>query len=390
MEGHWAKQCQKPKKTRSVGKKTEHANINVSNEPSDDSKHYLFLTTSSDEKIEGTAWCIDPGASQHMINKREFIENYREFRKPELVQLGDDREVKAFGKGNILIKLLNSGGICKSVEMKDVLYVPALTKNLLSVSELTRKGYTISFGQEKFVILNNEGTVLVSGKLNGKLYELDTAVLNKSLHFANSANVNDFSEEFWHQRYGHLNKKSLRDLQSQDLVDGISFNISENENKEACEGCLKGKQIRQSFPKEQANRAAGLLDLIHTDVCGPMPTKSHGGNSYFVTFIDDKSRFTAIYFMKRKDEVLSKFKEFEAMAQNITGRKIKYLRSDNGGEYTSNAFVQYLTSKGIQHQFTIPRTPEQNGIAESMNRTLQESGRSMLHGAGLPDSFWAE
>ena len=122
-----------------------------------------------------------------------------------------------------------------------------------------------------------------------------------------------------------------------------------------------------------------------------MPTKSLGGNSYFVTFIDDKSRFTAIYFMKRKDEVLSKFQEFEAMAQNVTGRKIKYLRSDNGGEYTSNAFIQYLTSKGnIQHQFTILRTPEQNGVAECMNRTLQECGRSMLQGAGLPDGFWAE
>ena len=222
------------------------------------------------------------------------------------------------------------------------------------------------------------------------MYELDTAVLNKSLHSANSPNVKEVSEEIWHQRYGHLNKKSLRDLQSQNLVDVIPFKFSENEIEEACEGCLKGKQIRQPFPKEQANRAAGVLDLIHTDVCGPMPTKSLGGNSYFVAFIDDKSRFTAIYFMKRKDEDLSKFKEFEAMAQNVTGRKKKYLRSDNGSEYTSSAFVQCVTSKGIQHQFTIPRTPEQNGVAERMNRVLQESGRSMLQGAGLPGGFWVE
>ena len=86
----------------------------------------------------------------------------------------------------------------------------------------------------------------------------------------------------------------MRDLQSQNLVGGIGFKISENEIEESYEGCLKGKQIRQPFPKEQANRAAGVLDLIHTGVCGPMPTKSLGGNSYFVAFIDDKSRFTAI------------------------------------------------------------------------------------------------
>ena len=170
------KTMSKAKETRSVGRKAEHANITVSNEPSDDSAHYLFLTTSDDGKIEGTSWCVDAGASQHMINKREFIENYREFLKPQIVRLGDDREAKAYGKGNISVKPLNSGGICKSAELKDVLYVPALTKNLLSLSEITRKGYSISFGNKKFVILNNEGAVLVSGKLNGKLYEFDTAV----------------------------------------------------------------------------------------------------------------------------------------------------------------------------------------------------------------------
>ena len=164
-----------------------------------------------------------------MINKREFIENYREFLKPEIVRFGDDREVQAHGQGNISVKPLNSGGICKTAELKDVLYVPALTKNLLSVTEITRKGYSISFGKEKCVNLNNEGAVLVSGKLNGKLHELDTAVLDKSLHSADSANLKEVSEEIWQQRYGHLNKRTLRYLQSQNLVDGIAFNNSENE-----------------------------------------------------------------------------------------------------------------------------------------------------------------
>ena len=125
--------------------------------------------------------------------------------------------------------------------------MPRLTKNLLSVSEIATKGYSISFGKEKFVILTNEGAVLVSGKLNGKLYELDTAVLNKSLHSANSANVKDVSEEIWHQRYGHLNKKSSRGLQSQNLADRIAFKISENEIEEACKGCLKRKTDQTTF-----------------------------------------------------------------------------------------------------------------------------------------------
>ena len=129
---------------------------------------------------------------------------------------------------------------------------------------------------------------------------------------------------------------------------------------------------------------------MHSDVCGPTNTQSLGVIRYFVTFTDDKSRYTAIYIMKSKDEVFQKFNEFEAMATNITGNNIKVLRSENGGEYMSKKFSDFLAQKGIIRQLTIPRTSEQNGVAEKLNRTIQESARSMLKTAGLSDSFWAE
>ena len=112
-----------------------------------------------------------------------------------------------------------------------------------------------------------------------------------------------------------------------------------------------------------------------------MQENSLGGSRYFVTFIDDKSRFTAVYFMKTKDQVLEKFKEYEVMVTNMTEKKIKILRSDNGGEYTSKEFSNYLKEKGIQQQLSVPRTPQQNGVAERMNRTTQETARSMIHNA---------
>ena len=121
-----------------------------------------------------------------------------------------------------------------------------------------------------------------------------------------------------------------------------------------------------------------------------MQENSLGGNRYFVTFIDDKSRFTAVYFMKTKDQVLEKFKEYEAMVTNMTEKKIKILRSDNGGEYTSKEFSNYLKEKGIQHQLSVPRTPQQNGVAKRMNRTIQETARSMMYNAGQDKKFWAE
>ena len=109
-----------------------------------------------------------------------------------------------------------------------------------------------------------------------------------------------------------------------------------------------------------------------------MQTESIGGCKYFATFIDDYSRCCAVYSLKRKSEVFEKYKEFEAIVTNECGQKIAALRTDNGGEYLSKEFEEYLKLKGIRHELTIAHTPEQNGVAERMNRTLMESARAMI------------
>ena len=147
---------------------------------------------------------------------------------------------------------------------------------------------------------------------------------------------------------------------------------------------------RKPFSAIGEIRSTRKLQLIHSDVCGPMPTESIGGNKYFVTFIDDYSRCCAVYFLKSKSEVSEKFKQFEMRVSNDCSQKINSLRSDNGGEYLSQEFESYLKSKGIHHELTVPHSPEQNGVAERMNRTLMESARSMMAHAGLPERFWAE
>ena len=119
-----------------------------------------------------------------------------------------------------------------------------------------------------------------------------------------------------------------------------------------------------------------------------MQTTSIGGAKYFVTFIDDYSRCCAVYFIKEKSEVLDKFKEFQTATN--AGSQIECLRSDNGGEYSSREFHEYLHENGIRHEFTVPNSPQQNGVAERMNRTLIESARSMLAHAGLSNEYWAE
>ncbi|KAE9565727.1 hypothetical protein PC116_g28540 [Phytophthora cactorum] len=159
---------------------------------------------------------------------------------------------------------------------------------------------------------------------------------------------------------------------------------------ELCDGCALGKQTRVSYMKSSPNRAKQVLEVIHSDVCGPMQTSTFSGKRYFVTFTDDKSHFCVVYLLRNKSEVADKFAEFVAMAETQTGKRVKTLRSDNGGEYTSGAMAKFCKDRGIEQKFTPPYTPQLNGVAERMNRTLVECARCMLEHAGLSKSYWGE
>ena len=117
---------------------------------------------------------------------------------------------------------------------------------------------------------------------------------------------------------------------------------------------------------------------------------SLGKSMYYVSFIDDFSRNTWIYFLRKKYQVFERFKEFKALVENHTDKKIKVLRTNNGREFCKNEFEEFCKKCGISWQKTTPYTPQQNGVAKRMNRTLMEKARSMLSGTGLGQEFWAE
>ncbi|MCH79927.1 copia-type polyprotein [Trifolium medium] len=191
----------------------------------------------------------------------------------------------------------------------------------------------------------------------------------------------------WHMRYDHLNFKSLSYLQSNELVNGLpAIKIP----KDICQHCFLRKQSRKLFAKEIAMRAKQILDVVYTDVCGPFDTLSLGGSKYFVSFIDEFSRMMWIQLMKSKDEVLQNFKSFKLEVKNQSGKKIKVLRSDGGGEYTSHEFSAFCEANGIKHEIIAPYTPQHNGMAERRNRTVMNMTRYMLKQKGLPHSFWGE
>ena len=208
----------------------------------------------------------------------------------------------------------------------------------------------------------------------------------KSQESVNVAQVEN-NERLWHRRFGHLNEQSMQKLVKKQLVNRLNYDTSGEIG--ICEACIGGKQCKNSF-KPSKTVTSMPLELMHSDVCGKMGCKSIGGAEYFLTLLDDKTHYAWVYPLKTKDQVFERFKEWQAEVENFTGQRLKALRTDNGGEFTSNSFQAHLKACGTRHELTIPKTPEQNGVAERLNRMLVEATRAMLLDAKLPHKFWAE
>lgn len=328
-------------------------------------------------------WIIDSGATCHMCSDESFFSELRKLDDVQEVSLGDGRVLKATAEGTVPLEMLLPDGNTQECSLKNVLLIPKLAYNLLSVSKATEAGKTFAFSESGCEILNSKGKCIAFATKGGSLYYLQFCRSQQQLNVATKSN----KERLWHRRYGHLNEQSLELLARSGLVEHLDYNVTNRVG--FCEACVEGKHHRNRF-ETSTTHTKELLELVHTDVCGKMGAKSIGGAEYFITFIDDKSRYSWVYPMKTKDQAFDRFQEWKLLAERHCGRKLKTLRSDNGGEYTSKQFKAYLKSEGVRHEYTIPKTPEQNGVAERLNRTLIESSRSMLLDAKLPQKFWAE
>lgn len=191
--------------------------------------------------------------------------------------------------------------------------------------------------------------------------------------------------ELWHRGFTHLHYRALSIVSK--AVTGIPKLQVNHEG--VCKGCAQGKNVKSPFPSS-GNKAKGILDIVHSDVCGPMTATSLSGYVYYVSFIDDYSRKTWIYFLKGKNEVFSKFKEFKALVENLSEKKIKIFRSDNGRELTSGKFKTFCKEVGIKRELSTPYNPQQNGVAERKNQTIMEAVKAMIHDQDLPMHLWAE
>ncbi|KAL0546602.1 hypothetical protein IC582_016514 [Cucumis melo] len=323
-----------------------------------------------------TDWILDAGASRHFYTNHELLHDYENTADRECVFMENSATSGVIGKGKVILKLTSG----KTLSLSNVLYVPSLRRNLVSGSLLNRVGLKIVLEGDK-VILTKNGDFVGKGYLSNGLFVLNTISMNANA--SSSAYVIE-SANLWHGRLGHVNFASIRKLKDLRLI-----NTSESHGTGKCTICVESKFHKKPF-KPVEYRTTDLLELIYSDLADFRTTTSRGGKNYYVSFVDDYSRFTKIYLIKTKNEAGSMFLKFKAESENQLGKRIKRLRSDRGGEYSDKTLKEFCESNGIIHEFTAPYSPQQNGIAERKNRTLKEMMNAMLLSSDLSDNMWGE
>lgn len=343
------------------------------------SQNQVFYSCLTSQQESQGIWYVDSGCSSHMTGNKEYFVKLEEQEIPP-VKLGDGKFQNVEGRGVISVRT-RSG---KTRYISDVLYVPGLAQNLLSVGQLIRKGYSLHFEDGECTIYDKINKQLVAKvKMSGNfVFPLSMPSIENC-----AMSTNHIDEgKLWHLRYGHLNYRSLKVLKSKGMVIGIP-NIDGGDK--VCEGCILGKFHRLPFTKTSW-RARRPLELVHADICGPTRTTSLNNRRYFLLFVDDYTRMMWVYILEQKSEAFTKFLEFKALAEKQSGHQLKVFRTDRGGEFTSKEFINYCKENGIKKELTVRYTPQQNGVAERKNRTIVEMARSMLKARKLPNTYWAE
>ncbi|CAL2278968.1 unnamed protein product [Prunus armeniaca] len=295
--------------------------VNYANQEEDCGTLFYVCNAATDVKVNHS-WYIDSGCSNHMTGDEGLLVNIQRNLSSK-VKMGTGEVVPVAGKGTLVIKTKLG-----KKHIHEVMLVPGLEENLLSVGQMMEHGYHLVFGGNVVSVYDNqslENLIVKVQMTNNRCFPL---TMMPASELVLKASVT-YCLQTWHKRLGHLNERSIKLLENQGMVHGLPH--------------LEQKSV------------------VHTDICGPMKTESLSGN-----------------------------RKFKAMTELQSGYKIKGLRSDRGGEFLSGEFNKFCEESGIQRQLTMTYSPQQNGVAERKNRTVVEMAKSMLHEKGVPYEFWAE
>ena len=323
-------------------------------------------------------WLVDSGASKHMKGYRYTLTDLTEHKSSIEFEMGDETSYSIQGIGSNSFRL-DSG---TDMKITEILYVLGIKKNLLSISNLEDKGFWVTFMEGNALLWHKDSSLELAIEIGvrvGGLYKLLGHLIQELVHKI----VNLY--ELWHHRFGHLHYGALPKLWNS--VTGMPDILNDYDG--VCRGCGLGKNVKSSFPSN-SRRSKGILDMVHSDIYGSMSAKSLLGFLFYVLFIDDFSRKIWIFFLKAKNETLGKFKEFKALVENQSSRKVHALRSNNRGEYISKEFNDFCQNTRIKRELTVPYNPQQNGVLERKNKIVCKASRSMMCDQDLLALLWEE
>lgn len=369
---HFARNC--PKKTNNNNYRGNYRGRGFNRQGNDRGRGYqaniieenndysLLAYSATAETNEIITFAIDSGATHNMINEKyiKYLSEVQDIPKIN-IRIANGETIQINKKGNL--KVLSKEGYKLTIE---VLVVKDLSVNLLSVRRLNKKNYEVMFRRNIASIkLSNQCKMFA--KCDGSLFTIKFKIREGAAY-----KVTDV--DLWHRRLGHLNHAGLKIL-------GLPA------SNEICDICAKAKATRKPFQDTEKPRSREIGELIHSDIGGPINIETHRGEKYFLTIIDDYSHFTEVRLMKNKSEATNLIIEYIQRMKN-QGTNVKRIRSDNGGEF--QALERYCKSNGIIQEFTCSYTPQQNGVAERMNRTLMNRVRALLCESNLPKHLWGE
>jgi hypothetical protein len=342
----------------------------------------VFLATQGIETGVVTE-IYDSGASRHMTPYRSKLINYIEI-QPKEITAADKGTFKAIGRGDMRIKIPGPKGTSAEILLKDVLYAPHLSVSLISISKICTAGGAVMFRNDFCRIYNQKKKLIGEIKVANGLYR----VYHPNEAGMAASHITRCSLDELHRRMGHISQKAAQRLIDDGIIDGIEL----TDRKEvSCDSCAYAKSTRKPIKRERTSpRASKMGEKVHADVWGPAPIMTPNHKEYFSTYTDDWGRWTYLYLQRLKSETFDSYKNCEALYNTQHDVKIQLLQSDRGGEFLDDDFTDHLSSHGTIRRLTTHDTPEHNGVAERLNRTLLEKVRAMLHASGLPLNLWGE
>lgn len=403
-EGHWEKECKKKKAAQAQDQQgADKSNLRrqdknkggggKGDKTSPDSSWVAKIVDEKETEEEAKAtrdttansewWEFDSGATRVFYGNLEAFSDYKPFDKPIVIGLATSgASTQALGSGSLNILFHPPNASSSLIHITKAYYAPGMM-NLVSISHLDDLGKRVQFFDKQINIWHGEKLELSVPRV-GNSYKCRGDVV-----LPEKASAAKLSQDSWHRRWAHIGHSTLEEIARKELVNDFDPEIKASGSvKDHCDSCLRGKHARSPFSSTGRTRATKPLELVHADICGPFPPTREGFR-YFLPFLDDHSEYGVVYRLKEKSGAADALKDYHVRAEKHTGQQLKAIQTDNGGEFEGE-FERYLSLHGIHHRRSTPYTPQQNGVAERLNRTLNDLVVSCLIDANLGDSYWGD